>query len=113
MAQQSIVECTVNPQGLSFFHYNDGILMFKGKLYVGTVTDLASKQHIQESNIGGHSCIEGTYQKIHNIFHLSKLRFQVNEWIRSVTSAKSANMNMSGNLVFCSHYLFLIKLVHI
>lgn len=62
MAQQGIAECTLEPQGVSFYYYSDGILRYKGKLYVGQNSGLREKliKNMHESNMRGHSGIENT-----------------------------------------------------
>lgn len=85
LAQEGIAECTIEPQGVSFYQYCDGILKYKGKLYVGETSGLRARiiQHIHESNIGGHSGIENTYQKICNTFYWPGLRMQVKELVKT------------------------------
>lgn len=78
-AEQGISECNIDPQWVSFFYYNDGLLRFKGKLYVGRTTELRTKiiQRMHESNMGGHSGIENTYQKISQVFYWPELKQQL------------------------------------
>lgn len=70
---------------MSFFQYTDGILKYKGKLYVGRGIELRKKliSNIHESSMGGHSGIENTYQKIYTIFYWPELRTHVKEWIKA------------------------------
>lgn len=69
-AQEAIAECTVRPLDVSFFHYESGLLKFKGRVYVGSTSDLRSKilTYIHQSNMGGHSGIQGTYQRVQLTF---------------------------------------------
>lgn len=84
-ANQRISECTIEPQGVSFFYYQDGLLRFKGRLYVGKTTELRNKiiQNMHESSMGGHSGIENTYQKINQTFFWPELRQEVKEWVKA------------------------------
>lgn len=84
-AQNGISECTLAPQDVSFFQYTDGLLKYKGRLYVGKCTDLRSKliANIHESSMGGHSGVENTYQKIYTVFYWPELRADIKELVRN------------------------------
>lgn len=84
-AEQGISECTIDPKGVYLFQYSDGLLRFKGKLYVNKTTELRDKivQGIHESNMGGHSGIENTYQKISQTFYWPELRQKVKDWVKA------------------------------
>lgn len=71
IAQEAITECTLFPYNLSFFSYSDGLLRFKGRLYIGSNTDLRSKiiNFTHSSNTGGHSGIQVTLQRLKSTFH--------------------------------------------
>lgn len=69
-AQSAISECTIRPYDVSLFYYESGLLKFKGKIYVGEGTGLRERilKQIHESNLGGHSGIQGTYQRVKLVF---------------------------------------------
>lgn len=79
LAQEAILECTLRPLDVSYFHYLDGILKYKGRIYVGDSGDLRTSiiVMIHTSSIGGHSGIQNTYQRVSTTFLWPQLRQQV------------------------------------
>lgn len=82
-AQEAITECTVRPLDVSFFHYESGLLKFQGRVYVGSTSDLRSKilTYVHQSNMGSHSGIQGTYQRVQLTFLWPGTRQQVKELV--------------------------------
>lgn len=82
-AQEAIAECTVRPHDVSFFHYESGLLRFKGRVYVGATLDLRSKiiSYIHQSNMRGHLGTQGTYQRVQLTFLWPGMRQQVKELV--------------------------------
>lgn len=72
-AQPAILACTIRLQDVSFFHYYSGLLRYKGRVYVGTTTNLTDKIILQIQVIQGCS----TYQIVQLTFLRPGLRQQV------------------------------------
>lgn len=60
VAEEVIAECSLTPYSLSFFSYHDGLLRYKGKLFVGSSTALRATilQYMHSSGYGGHSTLQ-------------------------------------------------------
>ncbi|XP_026433073.1 uncharacterized protein LOC113330481 [Papaver somniferum] len=75
VASTLIPQILVNPSAVSNFTYLEGILIFKGRIYVGTNSNL--RQHIlhsiHSSAIGGHFGIHGSYVRAKTYFYWKDL----------------------------------------
>ena len=69
-AQQLLTELSVHPKNDKCFILQDGILRFKGRVWVGN--NLLAQNHILQalhnSAIGGHSGIHATYHRVKSLF---------------------------------------------
>lgn len=82
-AKDIIAECTMSPFNVSYYSYTDGILKYKGKIYIGNNADFRAQviNYMHSSSIGGHSGIQGTYQKVQQVFLWPGLREQVKRFV--------------------------------
>lgn len=73
------------PYNLSFFSYRDGLLRYKGKLFVGSTTSLRAKilQYMHSSGYGGHSGINATFQRVRGTFLWPGMRAEVQTMINA------------------------------
>lgn len=80
-AQEIIAGCTMRSYDVSLYAYEDGLLKYKGKIYIGQSKELRLQviQFMHSSNVGGHSGVQGTLQKIQQVFLWPGLREQVKE----------------------------------
>ncbi|CAH9132841.1 unnamed protein product [Cuscuta epithymum] len=80
-AEEAILHCVSTPYNMSYFSYCNGLLRYKGKLYVGAAGDFRSKvvTMIHESAIGGHSGVLVTLQRVKNVFWWPNMRLTVQE----------------------------------
>jgi hypothetical protein len=64
----------VNPHAVPHYTLHTGILRYKGRICIGTNTDLRWKilTSLHSSAVGGHSSIRATFQRVHKIFHWPK-----------------------------------------
>lgn len=92
-AQEAIVECTVRPHDVSYFQYMAGLLKFKGKMYVGSATNLREQiiTYFHESNLGGHSGILGTYQRVQLVFLWPHFKQQVKDMVSKCSVCQITN----------------------
>jgi hypothetical protein len=69
-------QLAVNTEAVPNYTLHPGILRYKGRICIGTNTDLRGKilTSLHASAIGGHSGIRATYQRVHKIFHWPHLK---------------------------------------
>lgn len=89
-AQEAILECTLSPQNVSYFNYQNGILKYKGRIYVGNTGDLRERivTMIHTSSFGGHSGIQNTYQRVSTTFLWPQLRQQVHKIVQECSTCQ-------------------------
>jgi hypothetical protein len=68
---QIIQQCTINPEAVPHYVVHAGVLRYKGRICVGSSTELRGKilSSLHCSPIGGHSGITATYLRVKRIFH--------------------------------------------
>ena len=74
---------TINNTSCPNFSLDSGIIRYKGRIYVGSSTDLRNNifQALHASVLGGHSGIRVTYHKIKKLFYRPKLKATVTQLI--------------------------------
>lgn len=88
---------------MSYYSYTDGILKYKGKIYIGNNADFGAQviNYMHSSSIGGHSGIQGTYQKVQQVFLWPGLREQVKRLVSQCNIcqiSKHENVKVPGLL---------------
>lgn len=83
--QNIIVELLTMPYNVSYYSYCDGLLRFKGKLFVGSDGTLRSQilRYMHDSSIGDHSRIIATYQRLTSVFWWPGVRQQVQDYVNA------------------------------
>lgn len=70
-AQRLLTSLSLNPGGEPGFQLTDGILRWKGKVWLGH--HIEAQQVVllalHNSGVGGHSGVTGTYQRVKNLFY--------------------------------------------
>ncbi|KAL0408312.1 UNVERIFIED_CONTAM: hypothetical protein Sradi_1765600 [Sesamum radiatum] len=66
------------------YNYEKGILRKKGRICVGSHGDIRKKiiKSLHDSTLGGHSGINGTYQRIKPLFFWPTLKEDVTTWVK-------------------------------
>ena len=79
-----IQQLTINPQSVLNYTFSNGVLRYKNKLMVGSTTELRTKliEALNNSEIGGHSGEQATYQRVKMIFHWPGMKQQVVEFLK-------------------------------
>lgn len=75
----------VDPTAYGDFSTNHGLLGYKGKVVVGTDSDIRVSilNEIHNSSFGGHSGINGTYMRLKNSFYWPGMKSQVIQLVKS------------------------------
>jgi hypothetical protein len=75
---------TVAPAGTPNTTFSKGLLRYKGKLIIGSTTDLREKiiSSLHNSELGGHSGEKATYQRVKLLFHWTGMKQQIIEYIK-------------------------------
>jgi hypothetical protein len=93
----------INHAAVPNFTINNGILRYKGRIYVGTTSDLRHQliASFHDSALGGHSRERVTYTKLKALFHWLALKAVVTECIKNCSTCqknKSENIPYPGLL---------------
>lgn len=82
-----LTELCLSPDNTKGFQLSNGVLKYKGRIWVGNNT--LAQQHILQavhnSGIGGHSGIQATYQRIKQLFAWPKLKQSVQKFVQTCT----------------------------
>jgi hypothetical protein len=78
-----IQQILVNPDVVPHYSVHAGILRYKGRVCIGTNTDLRTKiiSSLHSSTIRGHSGVRATHQRIKRIFHWPNLKKSVESFV--------------------------------
>lgn len=78
-AQDIMAGCTLRPHDVSLYTYGDGLIKYKGKIYIGKSTDLRIQliEFMHASSMGGHSGIQGSFKKLQQVFSWPGMKEQV------------------------------------
>jgi hypothetical protein len=78
-----IQQLSVNRQAVPHYSIHTSILRYKGKICIGSATDLKIKilSSLHSSAIGGHSGIKATYQRVHRLFHWPHRKKAVEQFV--------------------------------
>ncbi|CAD6242088.1 unnamed protein product [Miscanthus lutarioriparius] len=83
-AKQLIMELAVSPKAHPDYTLKEGVLRYKGRVWVGNNT--TAQQHIliamHDSGIGGHSGISATYARIKQLFAWPNMKQPVQEFVK-------------------------------
>lgn len=111
-AQEAIMECITYPYNISYFSYHDGLLKFKGRLYVGSTGGL--RKHIMDymhcSGYGGHSEINATFQRFKATFWWPGLKQELQNLITACPQCQTSNMKALESHDSFNLYLFPVEL---
>jgi hypothetical protein len=82
--KELIQQLTVTPTALPNFTFSEGLLHYKHKIYVGSITPLRKYiiDSLHNSELGGHSGEKATYERIKVLFHWPGLKQQVVDFIK-------------------------------
>ncbi|CAN1845235.1 Transposon Tf2-9 polyprotein [Linum perenne] len=102
-AQNLILALTTNSAGPSMHSYEQGLLRYKGSIYVGSTGDIRRKllDMFHSSPTGGHSGGQATYQRIKQYFYWPGLKKDVITWVaacHTCQQCKTENIPYPGLL---------------
>jgi hypothetical protein len=86
-AQQLLQELAISSPNSQGFSLSDGVIRFKGRIWVGANTTVQIKiiQAFHSSALGGHSGIQATYQRAQRLFSWQGLKISVDSFVRQCT----------------------------
>jgi hypothetical protein len=102
-AQQLLQELVVSSPNIDGYSLQDGLITFKGKLWVGynSATETKIIQALHSSPIGGHLGIQATVKKVHKLFRWPGIRSSIESFIKQCQvcqQAKHENYKYPGLL---------------
>lgn len=101
--QKLIAQLTLQPTRSSAYAYDQGLLRYKGKLYIGKEGDLRRKllDQMHNSALRGHSGQQATYKRVKKVFYWPGLKREVEEMVKNCTICiqnKADNHSYAGLL---------------
>lgn len=91
-AKDLMSKLAVNPAAVPYFTLHDGLLRFKGKIWVGRNYKLQQLliQALHSSAVGGHSGIPVTYHRLKHLFAWPGMKKPVIQFVSSCTVCQQA-----------------------
>jgi hypothetical protein len=91
-AKDLMSKLAVNPAAVPYFTLHDGLLRFKGKIWVGRNYKLQQLliQALHSSAVGGHSGIPVTYHRLKHLFAWPGMKKSVIQFVSSCTVCQQA-----------------------
>lgn len=102
-AQELLTKLAVSPSAEPDFTLTQGLLRYKGRIWVGANSGLHTKliEAFHASPIGGHSGIQATYQRVKKLFHWNGIKQDVQNFVQQCQvcqQAKHENCKYPGLL---------------
>jgi len=102
-AKQLLTELSISNQSVKGYTLTDGIIRYKGRVWLGHNT--LAQQHIMQalhnSGLGGHSGFHGTYHRIKSLFAWPAMKRAIRTYIQACSTcqqAKSERVKLPGQL---------------
>jgi hypothetical protein len=91
-AHQLLQELAISSPNSQGFSLSDGVIRFKGRIWVGANTAIQTKiiQAFHSSALGGHSGIQAKYQRVQRLFSCQGLKTLVDSFVRQCTVCQQA-----------------------
>ncbi len=82
--QQIITTLLLNPTLPSKYSYQQGIVRYKGRIYIGSVGDLKKVivNQMHATALGGHSGIDNTYKRLKQLFYWPGMKLDVENRVK-------------------------------
>ncbi|XP_027171840.1 uncharacterized protein LOC113771462 [Coffea eugenioides] len=96
MAKEVLLKLAMGADALPDYSYNQGILRFKGRVWIGADSELRQRlvSCFHDSSLGGHSGNLGTYQRIKSYLYWPGMKKEVEQYVQSCEVCKrSKNEN--------------------
>ena len=90
-------QLAVSPSSLPNYTLTNGIIRFKGKIWLGSNAELHSKVFaaLHSSALGGHSGAPATLQRISSMFYWPSMKFDVLSMVQQCTICQKAKPDRS------------------
>lgn len=81
--QQLLAQTLIVPQVDKKFSIQEGILRYKGRIWVGSTNNIIEKimEVIHNSSVGGHSGVQASYQRRKSLFYWNGMKKDFEEFI--------------------------------
>ncbi|CAL1371586.1 unnamed protein product [Linum trigynum] len=82
---ERIAAASLTPSGPSLWSYSQGVLRYKGSIVVGSAGYMREKllKLFHSSAVGGHSGVQGTYQRLKSHFYWVGMKAVVQAWVKA------------------------------
>lgn len=91
-SKQLITELSIDPSAKEHFQLFQGLLKFKGRIWLGQNTSLQQQvfSALHASPIGGHSGFPVTYRRIKNLFAWPQMKSLIRQWVKECVTCQQA-----------------------
>lgn len=98
-AQELLQKLSLHPDGLDHFTLVDGVIRFKGKVWLGHHQEAkqAVLSSLHDSGIGGHSRIHATYKRIKSLFEWPGMKKDVTSFVQTCAVCQQAKAEHCKN----------------
>lgn len=98
-AQELLQKLSLHPEGLDHFTLVDGVIRFKGKVWLGHHQEAkqAVLSSLHDSGIGGHSGIHATYKRIKSLFEWPGMKKDVTSFVQTCAVCQQAKAEHCKN----------------
>lgn len=88
--QELIARIILHPEYPDLYELSDGILRYKGKLYVGSSNGVRRQimEALHSSSVGGHSGQRGSWHRISSIFYWPEMKQEVRRFVQACDSCQ-------------------------
>jgi hypothetical protein len=87
-----ITKLTIDPSSVPHFTWQQGILRYKNRVWVGSAPPLQHKLIVafHDSALGGHSGVPVTYRKLKKFFAWKGMKMAVQDYVQSCVTCQQA-----------------------
>ena len=93
-AQKLLTELAVDPSQNHHYSLQDGLIRYKGRLWIGHNTKVQNSilTALHSSGLGGHSGITATYNRIKSLFAWPNMKNQIEAFVQQCTVCQQAKV---------------------
>jgi len=97
LAQELLTKLAVTPNQEDNYSLHDGIIRYKGKVWLGnnTVLQLKVLSALHDSAVGSHSGVPVTYRRVKQLFYWTGMKTDVHKYVQSCTICQQAKPDRS------------------
>lgn len=94
-SKQLLTEVSLDPNARNQFQLSQGVLKFKGRIWVGNNTSIQQQllTNLHSSPMGGHSGFPVTYQRVKALFAWPHMKKMIYQWVHNCSICQQAKLD--------------------